>query len=237
MLTAPITRPLRVIQLLPTLQRRGLEKVVCAIALDLHGQGYEVDVCCLRTAGPLEASLRERGLRVYCLEEKGPRDLQAAWRLLSILRSGNYDIVHSHCPVEAGYQVPIAWLARVPRVICTFHLTPGLPAPPAVEFKAKLRKLVARLVSRGVDWVYACSGAALKAQQQGGWRGRNSSVIYNGIDLTHLYPSAAKALSKAALGLPADSCVIGSVGSLCEQKGHSHLIRALALIRCQIPNA
>src|ERR1017187_3265934 len=196
MLTYQAVRPVRVLELLPTLQRRGLEKVVCDIALELHGRGFEVDVCCTKTTGRMEVILRERGLRVHCVEERGPRDVLAGWRLLSILRSGKYDIAHLHCPVEAGYQIPMAWLARVPKLICTFHSTPGLPAPPAVQVKASARKLVATLVSRGVDWVYACSSVALKANQQSGWSSCNSSVIYNGIDLTHLYPVADKTAAK-----------------------------------------
>src|SRR5438445_6258228 len=97
MVTASLTRAVRVIQLVPTLQRRGVEKVVCGIALELHGHGYEIDVCCLKTKGPLHAALSNRGVRVYCLEEKGPRDPVAAWRLLCILQAGKYDILHSHC--------------------------------------------------------------------------------------------------------------------------------------------
>src|ERR1035437_2627843 len=237
MLTPPSTRPVRVIQLLPTLQRRGLEKVVCAIALGLHGHGYEIDVCCHKATGPLEDALSERGLRVYCLDEKGPRDLAAARRLLSILRRGNYDIAHSHCAGAASYQIPTMWLAQVPRLVCTFPSTPGLPAPPAVHVKAQMRSLFAALVSRHVDWVYACSAVVLKAQRQDGWHGCNSSVIYNGIDLTQPRPAADRAAAKTAFGIRAGSPVIGSVGSLSEQKGHSHLIRALPLIRSRMPDA
>jgi glycosyltransferase involved in cell wall biosynthesis len=237
MLSPNSNRAVRVLQLVPTLQRRGIEKVVCGIALELHGHGYEIDVCCQRAKGPLEAALRDSGVRVYCLGEKGVRDPLAAWRLLGILRSGQYDVLHLHCPVEAGYQLPIAWLARVPRLICTFHSTPGLPSPPAMHVKAWMRRRFATFMSHRVDWVYACSAAVLESQQQSGWHSRNSSVIYNGIDLTQLCLRADNPGAKAALGFSVGAQVIGSVGSLCEQKGQSHLIRCLPLIRRRIPDA
>src|ERR1035437_7782856 len=147
------------------------------------------------------------------------------------------DVLHLHCPVEAGYHLPIAWLARVPRLICTFHSTPGLPAPPAMHVKAWMRRRFATFMSHRVDWVYACSAAVLESQQQSGWHSCNSSVIYNGIDLTQLCLRADNTGAKAALGFSVGAQVIGSVGSLCEQKGQSHLIRCLPLIRRRIPDA
>ena len=237
MLTTRPARSLRVLQVLPTLQRRGIEKIVCAITLELHGHGYHVDVCCQKTKGPLETALREHGVRVFCLEEKGPRDPAAAWRLLSILRSGKYDVLHSHSPEAAGYQLPVAWLGRVPRIICTFHSAPGLPAPPGASAKSGIRKLCAMIASHHVDWIYACSDAVLKGHRTTGWGSRHSSVIYNGVDLARLRPAPDKAAAKEAFGIRADSAVIGSVGSLCEQKGQSHLIRSLPLIRRRVPEA
>lgn len=185
----------------------------------------------------MEDALTRQSVGVYCLDEKGPRDLAAARRFLSILRKGKYDIVHVHCPTATSYQFPTMWLVHVPRVVCTFHMTPGLPAAPAVQAKAAISRLLARYVSRHVDWIYGCSAAVLTAQQQSGWRGCPSSVIYNGIDGTQLRPPLDKAPARAALGMRAGELVIGSVGSLCVQKGHSVLIRAFPQIRNLIPNA
>lgn len=230
-------RPVRVLQLVQTLQRRGVERIVCAIALRLHGHGYRIDVCCQTAKGPLEDALRERGIRVYCLNQEGPRDLAAAWRLLSLLRGGQYDILHTHCPSAAGFQFPVARMARVPKVVCTLHATPGLPGPPGVRAKTHLRRRLASLMSRRIDWMYGCSAAVLRTEQMDGWHGAGSSVIYNGIDLDRLRPRAGMAAAKAAWGIGAETPVIGSVGSLSPEKGHVHLIRALPLIRARVPGA
>ena len=185
-------KPGRVLQVLPTLQRRGMEKVVCDIALALNGDVYEIEVCSLSRKGPFEEVLTGQGIGVYCLDETGPRDMAAAGRFLSILRRGRYDIVHLHCAPASSYQIPILWLAQVPGVICTFHMTPGLPAPPGVRAKTAVCRLLARLLSHRVDWAYACSGAVLAAHRQDGWRHCPSSVIYNGIDMKLLCPAADK---------------------------------------------
>ena len=237
MSTLRTRHPIRVLQLVPTLQRRGIEKVVCAIALSLNGNGYEVNVCCQKSKGPLEDVLTRQGIDVYCIEEQGSRDIAAARRLLTLLRRGRYDIVHLHCVAAASYPLPAAWIARVPKVVCTFHGFPGAPAPPLVEAKRRIRGLVARLVSRHVDWTYACSAAALSAHQNDGWRGSRSSVIYNGIDRAEFQPAVDREAARIALGILGNGPVIGSVGSFCREKGHSHLMRAFARLRSKVPDA
>jgi glycosyltransferase involved in cell wall biosynthesis len=210
---------------------------VCDIVAGIHGNEYRIDVCCQKKAGPLEALLRRSGVQVYCLDERGPRDSKAARRLHLLLRSQRYDILHWHSPVAASYPLLAAWLERVPNLICTFHMTPGPPAPTAVHIKNEVRRLLTASVSQRIDWIYACSGAVLKAQKEAGWRGRKSSVIYNGVDVRRLAPASDKASAKRTLDISADAPVIGTVGSLCNQKGHSHLIRAFPLIRARLPNA
>jgi glycosyltransferase involved in cell wall biosynthesis len=229
--------PIRVLQVVPTLQRRGIESIVCAIALSLHGNGYEIDICCLRSKGPLEGVLSRHGVRVYCLEEEGPRDTAAAWRFLSVLRRGPYDIAHLHCVSAASYLLPAVWMARVPKVLCTFHGLPGSSAPPFVDTKRSIRGLAARFASRYVDWTYACSAAVLNAHQNDGWRGSRSSVIHNGIDPVQFRPAADKAAARAAVGIYSAGPVLGSVGSLCQEKGHRYLIQAFARLRNCIPDA
>jgi glycosyltransferase involved in cell wall biosynthesis len=233
----PRSRPIRVLQVVPTLQRRGIETIVCEIAASLNGNGYEMDVCCQRSKGPMEQTLAEHKVGVLCLDEDGPRDLGAARRLISILRRGRYDVVHLHCAAAASYQLPAVWMARIPKVVCTFHGLPGVPAPPMLNAKTTVRRLVAGFASRRVDWVYACSAAALRAHQSDGWRGSPSSVIYNGIDLTRFRPAVDKAAARTAAGISAGGPVIGSVGSLCKEKGHAHLIRAFARVRSRLPDA
>ena len=235
--TPALTRPVRVIQLLPTLQRRGIEKVVRDIALALNGNGFEIDVCCEKTMGPLENILIENRIGVFCLKEKSPRDMAAALRLLSVLRHGRYDIAHLHCAPATSYLIPVLRLARVPRVICTIHGLPSLPSPPAAHAKVLIGSFLAGLVSGSVDWTYACSEAALSSHRRLGLKSRGSSVVYNGIDLEEFSSGTDKAAAKAALGLPSDKTVIGAVGSLCAEKGHEHLIRAFASIRDRLPDA
>jgi len=233
----PPSRPTRVLQLVPTLQRRGIEKIVCEIAASLNNNGYEMDVCCQRSKGPMEQALAENKVGVWCLDEEGPLDLGAAWRLLSILRRGRYDIVHLHCAAAVSYQLPAVWMAQIPRVVCTFHGLPGAPAPPLLHAKVRMRRLAAGFASRRVDWMYACSAAALRAHQSDGWEGPPSSVIYNGLDLTRFRPAVDKVAARAAAGIGAGGPVIGSVGSLCREKGHAYLIRAFARVRSRLPDA
>jgi glycosyltransferase involved in cell wall biosynthesis len=232
-----MSKILRILQLLPTLQRRGLEKVVATVAIGLQGHGYEIDVCCQRAIGPLASSLCESGIGVHCLNETGPRDLRAAARLFRVLARRHYDILHWHCPTAVGYQIPTAMLSGVPGIICTFHSTPESAAWPFINMKTQLTSVCAKVLSRSVDWVYGCSGAVLTSQLATGWFGCRSSVIYNGIDLPLQAVLVPIADAKARLGVSPSAVVIGCVGSLCEQKGQQYLIQALPLIRERVPVA
>lgn len=227
----------RILQMLPTLQRRGLEKVVTDIAIGLHGPRYQIDVCCQKESGSFAQTLAESGIEVICLEERGPRDLRAAIRLQAILKKKRYDIFHWHCPTAVGYQIPVVLATGVRRTILTFHMTRGMPGPPAVSAKLAGVKICTRLLSGGVDWIYGCSNAVLKSQLASGWPRRRSSVIYNGIDLAPAIEEHRPDATMRRLGIPSDAIVIGCVGALCHVKGQRYLIEALSLLLNRIPSA
>jgi glycosyltransferase involved in cell wall biosynthesis len=227
----------RVLQLVPTMQRRGIERVVTDIATGLHGNGFVIDVCCQRSEGPLARLLAQRGVEVSCLGEKGPRDIRAAIRLWKIIKENRYDILHWHCPTAVGYQIPVAIAAGVPRIICTFHGLPGVTVPPAAVVKQAATRICTRILSGRVSWLYGCSQAVLDSQLATGWSRHRSSVINNGVDLSITANNWQRSTAKERLGLPSGGILIGCVGALSEEKGQRYLIEALPLVRKVVPSA
>lgn len=227
----------RVLQLLPTLQRRGIERIVTDIATGLHGNGFIIDVSCQRSEGPLAQLLAQRGVEVSCLGENGPRDIRAAIRFWKLLKKNRYDILHWHCPTAVGYQIPVAVAAGVPHIICTFHGLHGVPAPPAVGVKQAGTRICARILTGRVSWLYGCSHAVLDSQLATGWSHRRSSVIFNGVDPSFTANDLERSAAKERLGLPSSGLLIGCVGALIEEKGQRYLIEALPLVRKVVPTA
>jgi len=227
----------RILQLVPTLQRRGIERVVTDIATGLHGNGFIINVSCQRAEGPLAKLLVQRGVEVSCLGERGTRDIRGAIRLWKLIKKNRYDILHWHCPTAVGYQIPVAIAAGVPHIICTFHGLPGVPAPPAVGMKQAGTRICTRILSGRVDWLYGCSQAVLDSQLATGWSRRRSSVIFNGVDLSITTNDLQRSTAKERLGLPSGGILIGCVGALSEEKGQRYLIEALPLVRKVVPTA
>lgn len=61
-------------------------------------------------------------------------------------------------------------------------------------------------------------------------------VIHTGVDLGALDGGAGRAETRTALGIPADAFVVGTVGRLYIEKGHRHLIEAVAAMAHQNAN-
>jgi glycosyltransferase involved in cell wall biosynthesis len=66
---------------------------------------------------------------------------------------------------------------------------------------------------------------------------RKVSVIHNGIDMAPFEAGAERQSIRAALGIPEDAVVVGTVGRLSEVKRVDLLIAAFAQIRDQCPQA
>ena len=74
------------------------------------------------------------------------------------------------------------------------------------------------------------------AEHEGVARAR-TTVIPNGIDLSEQRTISDAASARAQLGLPTEAFVIGTVGRLCEQKGHTFLLSAAKKLLAERPDA
>jgi len=98
----------------------------------LRGQGYEIHAAC--DAKGLTEELEGRGVRVWHVPISrspwSPRNAAAFVRLLRLLRTGEYRLVHVHTPVAAVLTRVAARIARTPAVLYTahgFHFFRGAP--------------------------------------------------------------------------------------------------------------
>ncbi|MFF0592428.1 glycosyltransferase [Streptomyces antibioticus] len=187
----------------------------------------ECDVVTLTNPGPVADGLTADGVRVIHLGMRGNRDLTALPRLTGIVRSGGYDLVHTHLYRACLYGRLAARLAGVRAVVATEHSL-GNTQLEGRRLTAGVRALylAGERLGRATVAVSPAVAARLRAW---GVPDARIGVVPNGIDLDRFrFDPAARHRTRRALGLPEDAYVVGGVGRLVPGKRFAVVIRALA---------
>ncbi|MFJ1804834.1 MULTISPECIES: glycosyltransferase [unclassified Streptomyces] len=187
----------------------------------------ECEVVTLTNPGAVAEGLAEDGVRVVHLGMAGNRDLAALPRLVRIIRSGGYDLVHTHLYRACVYGRLAARLAGVRAVVATEHSLGD-------------SQLEGRKLTSGVRALYLASErlgrttvavSPTVADRLRGWGvpAPRIEVVPNGIDLNRFrFDPDARRRTRRRLGLPDHAYVVGGIGRLTAGKRFDVLIHALA---------
>lgn len=230
-------RLLRILHVVDTLGFGGLERVVADLARAQAAHGHRVAVFAIEDRDPppgagapgFRGELERAGIPVIAGDKRGRLD-RGVWRRLRRAALGEgaeatgVQIVHSHNFVPSYYAAAAA-----------------IGHGPGTALVNTCHNMGTRLSNRRLRWLYRWSlgrtqRVALVGQQVrrtlvgGGvvapWQ---AEVVLNGIPLErHASPSGARAAARAALGVPEDALLLGSVGRLVALKNHALLIDALS---------
>jgi len=210
-----VTPPIHVLWVIKTLGFGGAEILLAQLAPNVSRPGVRVD--CAYTDDrfrDLIPALTVAGVEVHLLSTTGRR-LSWVLRLLTLIRSGNYDVVHSHSPLLAAASRLAVRSSRRGRSIV--HITTEHNLRHSYH---PLTRFVTALTSRWDDHCIAVSKAVGRSIR-GAVRER-LSVRYQGVDITALDVIA---------GTPASGYTDGPVRLLCvanlrPQKGFPTLFEA-----------
>src|SRR4029077_17699769 len=108
---------LKVLQLIPTLDRSGAEKQMVMLAKGLPRDRFQVEVAALTRPGPLAAELSAAGIPLTVIGKHLRLDPIALTRLVRFLRAGSFDVVQNWIFAANTYGRVAAQLARVPVVV------------------------------------------------------------------------------------------------------------------------
>ncbi|MEW2044616.1 glycosyltransferase [Streptomyces sp. NPDC005476] len=187
----------------------------------------ECEVVTLTNPGAVAAGLAEDGVRVVHLGMAGNRDLTALPRLVRVIRSGGYDLVHTHLYRACVYGRLAARLAGVRAVVATEH-------------SLGESQLEGRGLTSGVRALYLASErlgrttvavSPTVADRLRGWGvpAPRIEVVPNGVDLTRFrFDPDVRLRTRRRLGLPDHAHVLGGIGRLTAGKRFDVLIHALA---------
>src|SRR5271155_1161953 len=86
---------LKVLQLIPTLDRSGAEKQMVLLAKGLPRDRFQVEVAALTRLGPLKGELDEAGIPVTLIGKRHKVDPMALGRLIRFLKEKRFDVVQT----------------------------------------------------------------------------------------------------------------------------------------------
>ncbi|WP_307625964.1 glycosyltransferase [Streptomyces turgidiscabies] len=187
----------------------------------------DCDVVTLTNPGSVADGLVADGVRVVHLGMAGNRDLAALPRLVNVIRSGRYDLVHTHLYRACVYGRIAARLAGVRAIVATEHSL-GDSQMEGRRLTTGVRALYLAGERLGRTTV-AVSPTVAERLRRWGVPAPRIEVVPNGIDLARFrFDPAARRRTREQLGLPEGAYVVGGVGRLAPGKRFGDVIGALA---------
>ena len=222
----------KVLFVIGTLDVGGAETQLVELASRLDRRSYEPVVCSVKSGGPLQAELEQRGVRVCSLGFSGfrrdnplvfPRDLLSATlatlRLWRLMRRERPDIVHGILISAYLLATFVGRLAGV-RIIVSGRRSLGL-FKEHMTFYLRLERLADRMTDLFIANSEAVRQDTLAREPIDAHK---ILVIYNGLDLTRFKTPAA--LRRPA-GFGADGWpFVIVVSNFIYYKGHEHFLSA-----------
>ena len=167
---------------------------------------------------------KARGIQVHRISPRFSR-ISAALKISELSKSGRFDIVHAN----EAHAVTATWLARTHnRVPLVISRRVGYPIRKSALALSRYRAAARILPVSG--WVAQRLAASGIDQEK-------MTVVYEGVEIPRLPPNEVRREARLLWGVTDDSPLLGCVGVLLPDKGQDSLIRVLADLRQEFPQA
>lgn len=226
-----MSAPARVLIVAKGLGRGGTERLLVSGLAYFDRARFDPEIAyVLPWKDALVGEVKGHGVPVHCLGQGRAGRLLWPLRMRSLIRRGNFDIVHTHMPV--------------PAVVARLAVANGRPAVVHTEHNVWQRYRAATYWANAVTYhrnaaVLAVSeGVAKSIAPPRPLKGRMPSVevLIHGIDCASVRRGPeARARGRQLLGIDADAVVAGTVGNLTLKKDQAALLEAIAQLRRRIP--
>jgi len=225
---------IRLVLLIPTLDRSGAEKQLTLLATRLPRDEFDVHVVALTRGGPYADVLHEHEIPLTILDKRLKLDVGAWKRLRSTLSELRPDILHTWLFAANAYGRLAASPGQKTKVIVSERCVDSWKA----SWQLWLDR---RLISR-TDRLVGNSQSVVDFYVEQGFPAERTTVIYNGMDLPlrvdgdpgtagFTDSTAARVELFRELGIPEDAKLVGFVGRLAKQKRINDLLWAMQVLR------
>ncbi|MBI3185465.1 MAG: glycosyltransferase [Myxococcales bacterium] len=223
-----MTRPLKILFLIPKLDYGGAERQLVYLATGLHRRGHRICVATFYSGGALEPELRAAGVRVRSAEKRGRRDVTGfLLRLARLVRDEQPEILH-------GYTAePNALAALLKPIVPGVRVVMGIRNS-RLEFQEfhwllRLAHGLERSLSPRADCIIVNSNSGLKDARVRGYPTDRMLVVANGIDAARFRPDPdARRRRRAQWEIGDHEVLVGHAARLDPMKDHSTFLRAAA---------
>ena len=219
---------IKVLLLIPTLDRSGAEKQLTHLAIGLPRDEFDVEVVALTRGGPYEEQLKAAGIPLTIIGKRWKFDPFALRRLKKLITKKQPDVLHTWLFAANAYGRMAVGANPATKVVVSERCVDSWKADWQLWFDRKLAPRTDRLIgnSQAVADFYADLGFP---------RDR-LLVIPNGIE-----PAKKSTRTRQSIcdefDFPVDSKIIGCVGRLAPQKRVSDLIWAMELLQALQPSS
>ena len=222
---ADLPKPVRLLNVVPTLLCGGTESQVMALSRSLDERRFDLEFACLRRLGPFVKEIDDRGLPLAEYRFASFRSVTALRQQMKFARHvarRGVDIVHAYNFYGNVFAIPPARLAGAPVVIASIrdlgpYLTP-------------LQKRVQRYVCRLADCVVVNAEAVRTWLVGEGYDAEQIVVIRNGVDLTRFKEPPQPDRVRRALELSDGVPLVAVVSRLTRMKGLEQFLEAAAVV-------
>jgi len=218
-----VTEKLRLLQIIPTLDRAGAEKQMSLLVRHLDHSRFEPHVCVLTRSGPLEGELQSAGIPLHLVGKRRRVDLAAYLRLRRVIRQVRPHIVQTWLFAGNSYGRVAAREARVPVIVASERCVD--------LWKAGWQFAIDRFLCRWTDAVVVNSPAVRDFYVQHGLPAEKFAVIPNAVELPPEKPLCSREELLKELGLPNDTKLLAVIGRLWPQKRIEDAIWAADLLK------
>ncbi|WP_431981300.1 glycosyltransferase [Streptomyces qinglanensis] len=220
---------MKVLHVITGLDVGGAEEQLRLLLRHLPAHSVRGEVVTLTSPGSVAEGIRADGTPVAHLGMAGNRELAALPRLVRLVRSGDYDLVHTHLYRACVYGRIAARLAGVRTVVATEHSL-GERALEGRPLSAGVRALYLATERLGTTTV-AVSATVEQRLRRWGVPAARLCTVPNGIDAARFrFDPAARAAVRSRLGLAPDAFVVAGVGRLVPGKRFDTLVDAVAAL-------
>jgi glycosyltransferase involved in cell wall biosynthesis len=216
---------MKIVQLLPSLDVGGMERLVIAMARQQKEEGHEPLIYCSVRPGVMARDVEALGIPVIDFAKRPGFSLSLVCEIARRMRLDRPDVVHTHNALVHHYGVLAGKLARVPVVLNTRHGYANFSWDATREriFNAMSGWTDAIvMVTEGVQEYFVTQQRIPRARTR---------VILNGADIEPFLARQASPGSRRPL------IRFGTVGRLSAPKNHTLLVRAFHQVLQVIPQA
>ncbi|CAM3815107.1 Mannosylfructose-phosphate synthase [Vibrio aerogenes CECT 7868] len=204
----------------------GLEMYPIRVGSRLSQAGYQIFGLCLQKT-QVHHKMKQSGIPVFSAKSKSTLLSRDFFSLVRWIKARKITVIHCHKSGDLVFGRLIRLFCPV-RVVFTEHM----------GSRREKKDVYHRWVYRGVDLVLSVSDStyrrnihALPVPEE------KVSRLWLGTDIPDVLSGMQENIAeiKRDMGIPDSLTILGTVGRICEGKGHIELVRAFRLIEQQYP--